>query len=182
MILKIVQVGHPALRAGTAALTPAQVKSAEVQMLIELMRATMYDAPGVGLAAPQVGMSLALAVLEDRADVIACMDPQEALARDRRPVPFTVVVNPILETIGDESVSFAEGCLSVTGFAARVARARRVRVQALDHNGQPQVIEAEGWHARILQHEIDHLNGGLYIDKMDMRTFIDTVSNPGRMP
>lgn len=182
MILKIVQVGHPALRSGTTALSPAQVKSPEVKMIIEFMRATMYDAPGVGLAAPQVGISLALAVLEDRADVIATMDPEEAKARDRRPVPFTVIINPVLEVVGEGTSTFAEGCLSVSGFAARVARATKVRVHALDHKGEPQVIEAEGWHARILQHEIDHLNGGLYIDKMDTRTFLDSRANPGLLP
>lgn len=182
MILKIVQVGHPVLRSGTAEVDPGRIRSPELQNLIELMRATMLDAPGVGLAAPQVGVPLRLAVVEDRAELIATLAPEEVKARDRRPVPFQVLINPRLEVVDAQTISFPEGCLSVTGFLAQVPRARAVRVQALDHRGEPQVIEASGWHARILQHEMDHLDGHLYIDKMDTRTFLDAHANPGRRP
>ena len=180
MILKIVQVGDPVLREGTAEVDPGRINSPELQMLLEMMRATMLDAPGVGLAAPQVGVPLRITVIEDRAEVIAMMPPELTAARERRPVPFHVLINPRLTILDAAAVSFPEGFLSLTGFAAQVARARAVRVEALDHNGEPQLIEATGWYARILQHEIDHLDGRLYIDRMDTRTFINQHANPGR--
>jgi peptide deformylase len=147
------------------------VRSAEARQLIELMRATMHDAPGVGLAAPQVGLPLQLAVIEDRAELVQALDPEDLAARRRRPVPFHVIVNPQLELLPGDPVTFHEGCLSVEGFTAAVPRAAAVRVRALDHHGDPVTIEADGWYARILQHEIDHLAGTLYIDRMDPRTF-----------
>ena len=88
-----------------------------------------------------------------------------------RPVPFHAVINPALEEIGEEKAEFFEGCLSLAGFTALVPRACAVRVTCLDERGQHRVIEASGWYARILQHEIDHLNGALYIDRMSTRSF-----------
>jgi len=170
MLLKIVQVGEPVLRKRARALTKKEIKSPEVQQLIALMRETMRDAPGVGLAAPQVGVALQLAVIEDR------MEDEE---RDRKTVPFQVIINPQLEIIGDETIDFFEGCLSVEGFTGIVRRAKHVLVTALDEHGEPITIEAEGWYARILQHEIDHLNGTVYIDRMDTRSF-STNSNFSR--
>ena len=148
------------LRQAGKTLTPAEIVNPEVQQLIELMRETMRQAPGVGLAAPQIGLSLQLAVIEDTA---------ENAATERTPVPFHVIANPRLE-VGPEIVEFYEGCLSVEGYQAIVPRARSVRVHALDHNGESIVIDASGWYARILQHEIDHLGGTLYIDRMRTRT------------
>ena len=95
-------------------------------------------------------------------------------ARERVPVPFHVIVNPVLRLLPGDDVTFTEGCLSVRGYVARVARARRVHVECLDEHGTPRVIDASGWYARILQHEIDHLDGTLYVDRMDTRTFADT--------
>jgi len=131
----------------------------------------MHEAPGVGLAAPQLGLPLQLAVIEDREDYHK--DIQEALLRERerRPVTFHAVINPALEVIGEEKAEFFEGCLSLAGFTALVQRARAVRVTCLDERGEPNVIAASGWYARILQHEIDHLNGTLYIDRMRTRSF-----------
>jgi peptide deformylase len=161
MSLKIVQVGDPVLRNGTRALTREEVRSAEIQQLIEQMRETMKAAPGVGLAAPQIGLPLRLAVIED------CV---ELPANERKPVPFHVIINPILVP-GAGEVTHYEGCLSLDGFQARVPRAFAVTVTALDHRGEEVAIQASGWYARILQHEIDHLDGRLYIDRMDPRTF-----------
>jgi len=171
MPLPIVEVGDPVLRQVARPLTPAEFQSARIVALIEQMRETMYAAPGVGLAAPQIGEPIQLAVIEDRAEYQRALPPEELAARGRAPVPFHVIVNPRLEVLDAGPVRFAEGCLSVSGFVATVGRAARVRVEALDHRGMPVTIEAAGWHARILQHEIDHLNGTLYIDRMDTRTF-----------
>ena len=161
VLLKIVQTGHPVLRETARPLAPSDLATAEVRQLIELMRETMRDAPGVGLAAPQVGVPVQLAVIEDVG---------ESEAQERKPVPFHVIASPRL-VLGDEVVDHFEGCLSVEGFQALVPRARAVTVEALDHRGQALTIRAVGWYARILQHEIDHLNGTLYIDRMLTRTF-----------
>lgn len=165
-MLEIVQVGDPVLRAEAAAV-------ADVTALAELiaeMRDTMRGAPGVGLAAPQIGQSLQLAVIED-----TMTDD----SRERAPVPFHVIANPTLAFVGDEMVEAYEGCLSFRGFIMKVKRARRVRVEALDELGRSRVIEASGWYARILQHEIDHLRGIVCCDRMDSRS-LSTVENHGR--
>jgi peptide deformylase len=169
MHLKIVQAGDPVLREPARALTADELASAEIQQLIEMMRETMRDAPGVGLAAPQIGVPLQLAVIED----VVVLE-----ATERKPVPFHVIVNPRLR-LGRDAVEFFEGCLSVEGFQAVVARAHAVEVEALDHDGSPVKIGASGWYARILQHEIDHLHGTLYIDRMRSRTF-STARNAAR--
>jgi peptide deformylase len=171
MVLKIVQLGEPVLRQKARALTRDEIRSAAIRQLIELMRQTMYDAPGVGLAAPQIGLPFQLAVLEDREELLKTMDPAALAERERRPVPFTVLINPTIELDG-EPAEFFEGCLSMAGFTAIVPRALRARVEFLDHNGEPAVIEASGWHARILQHEIDHLQGTVYVDRMLPRSLM----------
>jgi peptide deformylase len=166
-ILEIVQVGHPALRQEARPLTPEEIVSNAVQRLIDDMRETMHDAPGVGLAAPQIGLPLQLAVMEDSANV----EPEDAAERERHPVPFHVMINPVLTVEDPTPIAFYEGCLSLGGYGARVARARSVRVDALNERGEPVILRATGWYARILQHEYDHLQGTMYIDRMDTRTF-----------
>jgi len=170
MTLPIVQVGDPVLRAVARRITVDELPG--LQELIAEMRDTMRAAPGVGLAAPQIGRSLAIAVIEDSAQVPA----EQLAARERSAVAFHAIVNPVLEAIGDEGVVAYEGCLSFSGFIMLVPRARRVRVTALDEHGAPIAIEASGWYARILQHEIDHLNGIVCCDRMDPRS-LSTVEN-----
>ena len=176
MLLKIYLVGHPVLRRTPRELTPKEIRSPEIRDLIEHMRETLRDAPGVGLAAPQVGQSLKLAVIEDRAEYHKASTDAELKERARVPVDFHVLINPQIEWQAGTPVSFFEGCLSLPGFMAEVPRARSVRVSCLDHHAKPRVIEAEGWYARILQHEIDHLNGKIYIDRMRSETF-STLDN-----
>ena len=173
--LKIVQAGELVLRQAARELGREEIRSREVQELIEWMRETMRDAPGVGLAAPQVGLGLQVAVLEDRAELLAAIPEARLQERERRPVAFQVVINPRITLLG-EQVEFFEGCLSMAGFSALVPRARRVRVDCLDARGEEISIAAEGWHARILQHEIDHLRGILYVDRMRTRS-LTTVDN-----
>lgn len=172
MRLKLVQVGEPVLRQLARPLTVDEIRSSFIQQLIEWMRETMRDAPGVGLAAPQVGVPLQLAVIEDRPEYTMDL-PEPVLARqERSPVPFHVIVNPQLVIVDNTQVRFFEGCLSVTGFQALVARARGVRVDCINEKGEPALIETSGWHARILQHEIDHLRGTLYLDRMETRSLM----------
>ena len=171
MRLKIVQAGEPVLRQAARPLTRQEVLGDEIQRLIHDMKETMRDAPGVGLAAPQIGLSLQLAVIEDREEWLKDLPPQDLVDKDRRPVPFHVIINPQIAPTGDEQASFYEGCLSLAGFSAVVPRARAVHVEYLDEQGELRSAEASGWYARILQHEIDHLRGTLYIDRMQTRTF-----------
>jgi peptide deformylase len=140
------------------------------------MRETVRDAPGVGLAAPQVGESMQLAVIEDKLEYHELLTEKELKERERSAIPFHVIVNPALELLTEPTQTFFEGCLSLPGFTALVARAREVRVHCLDHSGEPRIIDASGWYARILQHEIDHLHGTLYIDRMQARSF-STLEN-----
>jgi len=171
MKLEIVQTGNPVLRQQARPLSLTEIAGKEIQNLIKAMQTCMRAAPGVGLAAPQVGFSLQLAVIEDRVEYHKDVLEEHLRERDRRHVPFHVIINPTLIEIPGEKVEFFEGCLSVSGFSALVPRARGVRVECLNEHGKKKVIEASGWYARILQHEIDHLRGGLYIDRMHPKTF-----------
>jgi peptide deformylase len=172
MSLPIVQAGEPVLRQQARPLSIEEIKSARIQQLIESMRETMRAAPGVGLAAPQIGQPLQLAVIEDSADYLKGV-PQELLdERQRSAVPFHVIINPELSLVGDSTAIFFEGCLSLSGFTALVPRALRVQVKCLNERAEPLVINADGWYARILQHEIDHLQGTIYIDRMLSRSFM----------
>jgi peptide deformylase len=174
--LGIVQTGEPGLRTIARMMSVKEIRSPATQQLIESMRETMRAAPGVGLAAPQVGQSLQLAVIEDRSEFLKGIALDELVELKRSPVDFHVIVNPKLTVVGDSTVDYFEGCLSVTGFAAVVRRAESVRVECFNERAEPITINAEGWYARILQHEIDHLNGTLYIDRMYTRSFT-TIEN-----
>jgi len=132
----------------------------------------MRDAPGVGLAAPQVGLPIQLAVIEDRPEYSKDIPPERLAERQRQSVPFQVLINPRIVSQSEEQIEFFEGCLSLAGFSALVKRSRAVAVEFWDEHCNPQRIEATGWYARILQHEIDHLFGRLYIDRMEPRSFM----------
>jgi peptide deformylase len=177
--LKIVQVGEPVLRQRARPLLHEEIVLPETQQLIAWMHETMRDAPGVGLAAPQVGLPVQLAVIEDRPEYVKDIAADRLAERERQAVPFQVLINPRIVETSDEQVEFFEGCLSLAGFSALVKRSRQVTVEYWDQHGEPRRIEAQGWYARILQHEIDHLYGNLYIDRMDSRSFM-SIDNLGR--
>ena len=168
--LPIVQVGDPVLRQQARRLTVEELASPRIQHLIEDMRDTMRAAPGVGLAAPQIGESLQLVVIEDQPAYHAKLSAAELAAREREAVPFHVLVNPVLTIRSEDVVHAFEGCLSFAGFSMIVPRARKVRVEALDETGQRVVRVATGWYARILQHEVDHLRGTVCIDRAETRS------------
>lgn len=177
--LKIVQAGDPVLRQTGRLLSPEEIALPAIQDLIVLMRDTMRDAPGVGLAAPQIGLAIQLAVIEDQPAYMQGVAAEVLAQRERSAVPFMVLVNPRIVEYSEETVEFFEGCLSLAGFSALVKRSRAVTVEYLDENAQAHRIEASGWFARILQHEIDHLHGRLYIDRMETRSFA-TLDNMSR--
>jgi peptide deformylase len=171
MKIKIVQVGEPVLRKAARPLFPEEIALPGTQQLIEWMRETMRDAPGVGLAAPQIGLGIQVAVVEDRPEYAKDVLPERLAEREREPVPFQVLINPRIVEQSEEQIEFFEGCLSLAGYSALVKRSRTVVVEYLDQEAKPQRTVARGWYARILQHEIDHLNGRLYIDRMEPRSF-----------
>jgi peptide deformylase len=173
-VLPIVQAGEAVLRAKAARVAVAAIRSAEIQDLIDSMIATMRAAPGVGLAAPQVGKSLRIIVAEDPADAIGRLTPQQRRERGReRAFPLHVCINPRLRRVGDERAIFPEGCLSIPGYAALVERSLNVELSWLDRDGvRHDRTTFTGWPARIFQHEVDHLDGVLYTDRMIARSFM----------
>ena len=167
----IVQTGAPVLRQRARELRSEEIGTPEFRALVDKMVATMRAAPGVGLAAPQIGVGLRVIVLEDRPELEAKSTPLELEERERAPFPLRVIVNPELRTVGDAKALFFEGCLSVAGFAGMVDRALEVEVTGRSERDEPVTWQVRGWPARILQHEVDHLNGTLYIDRMLPRSF-----------
>jgi peptide deformylase len=172
----IVQCGALVLRSRASEVAPEYIGSRELRMLVEMMVEVMRAAPGVGLAAPQIGIPLRVLVMEERDDLLARSKPEDLAERERVPFETRVFVNPTLTPIGDEKVTFVEGCLSVSGFAGMVERYREVEISGVDEKGAPQTWRVRGWPARICQHEMDHLDGTLYIDRMFTRSF-STVDN-----
>ena len=172
MLLKLLQVGEPVLRDRAQPLTHEEVASDSIRELIASMHESLRDAPGVGLAAPQVNAPIQLAIIEDLPEYSADLHEEELATRERQPLPFHVIINPRIVRTSETAIDFFEGCLSLAGFTALVPRFREVVVECLDPNGELVTIRASGWYARILQHEIDHLNGTLYIDRMHSRSFM----------
>ena len=171
----IVQAGHPVLRQ-LAAPFDGQLNGAELGQLIDLMRSVMHKAPGVGLAAPQLGIPLQIAVLEDQFEV----DPEVAAARGREPLPFFAMLNPSYQPTGGSTVAFYEGCLSVNGLQAAVNRPESVRLDFTSPDGTRQQREFTGWQARIVQHETDHLHGVLYLDRAELRSISSNAEYSAR--
>jgi len=178
--LQIIQAGEEVLRISARALTREEILSDKTRELIGHMRETMRSAPGVGLAAPQVGISLQLAVIEDRPEYHKKLTSEQLAERQRQPIPFHVVINPRIVSSESTNLDFFEGCLSVSGYSAMVSRARAVTVEYLDEFAETKRVDAIGWYARILQHEIDHLAGILYVDRMQART-LTTLENMERL-
>jgi peptide deformylase len=167
----IVQAGHPVLRAEAAPVPAEMLGTKKLRDLVASMVEAMRKAPGVGLAAPQIGVGLSLIVLEDSEALMARLGPDERRARGRVAFPLKVIANPVLTSMGSGRATFFEGCLSVEGYMALVERDLEVEVSGVDDRGDPVRWRASGWPARILQHEVDHLRGTLYVDRMITRTF-----------
>jgi len=156
-ILKVSRLGHPVLRMESKRVSPETLASPVIQTLIDDMMETMVEYIGVGLAAPQVHESLAIAVIESHGG--------------RGDIPMTVIVNPEVTVLDEELIEDWEGCLSIPDFRGRVPRWRKLRVNALDRHGKKIQITAEGFFARVIQHEFDHLMGKVYLDRMaDLKT------------
>jgi peptide deformylase len=164
-VLPITTVGDPVLRERTAELSTEEVRSREVQLLIDDLIETRRAAGGAGIAAPQVSVGKRIAVVE-----------VDEATRRRYPykplVPLTVIVNPVIEPVTDETLLINEGCLSVPALRGDVPRYRTIRVNYFDRNGAPCEEVVEGLTAGTFQHEADHLDGVLFLDRVrDPRSF-----------
>mgnify|MGYP003412208579 FL=1 len=167
-IRKIAQMGNPVLRMRAPEVPPEEIGSARIQTLIDDMIETMRDANGAGIAAPQVHESLRMAVIEVHGN------PRYP---DFPGIPLSVLVNPIVEPLvavdpldDRDAIVMYEGCLSVDGIRGRVRRPRVVRVRGLDREGRPVDFTWEGLRSAVVQHETDHLDGILFIDRADPRS------------
>lgn len=170
MAAGVIQAGDPILRGVARAVDAADLAS--IVELIEALRAGLEQTPGVGLAAPQIGVARRVVLVQDPASFQARVSEARLAELERTPVEPYVLINPEIEAIGTQRRTFFEGCLSVDGYCALVERSRSVRVRWLDPSGACHSETVHGWHARILQHEVDHLNGILYIDRMFTRSFM----------
>ena len=159
----IITVGHPVLREQAREVTPEQLASAEVQQLIDDLIDTMRHANGAGLAANQIGVPLRIATIEVGDNPRYPYKPR---------IPLTVVVNPVIEPLDDEVVVINEGCLSVPNLRGEVRRHVNVRVRFVDRDGRHHDEVRRGLTAGTFQHECDHLDGVLFLDRVtDPRTF-----------
>ena len=161
-------MGHPVLRRTADAVEDPTAP--EIHRLIADMVDTMADAPGIGLAAPQVHVPKRLVIFhipESRAGDEEDGDDEEEEEEEEREVPMTVLINPVIEALDEERVTGIEGCLSLPGMVGMVPRFRHIRYKALAPDGSLIEREASGYHARVVQHECDHLDGILYPQRME---------------
>ncbi len=156
-ILKTSKLGNPVLRKAAGELSLSELQSPEIQKLIDDMVLTMHEYDGVGLAAPQVHQSLQIAVIESI---------QSSRYPEAPPFPLLILVNPVFVALSEEIQIGWEGCLSVDGFRGRVPRSREVEIRYLDRLGSPCELKAEGFQAVVIQHELDHLAGKVFLDRM----------------
>ena len=162
MILKVARLGYPSVRTIAAPVPVDQIKTHDFQKLIDDMVYTMHEYSGVGLAAPQVHLAIQLAVLEVENHP---RYPEMPL------VPLTVLINPSVTILDSTPIDDFEGCLSIPDLRGRVPRFKHLRVTALGRDGEALDFEASDFHARVIQHETDHLKGEVYLDRMrDMRS------------
>lgn len=156
-ILKVTRLGHPILRSGADEITVSRLRSTQIQKLIDDMTETMREYDGVGLAAVQVHESTQIAVLEVTDNPRYPQKPK---------VPLSVLVNPRITPISEEKEEDWEGCLSIPDLRGKVSRYQNIRVQAWDRQGKELDFVASGFHARVIQHEWDHLQGKVFLDRM----------------
>ena len=157
-IRKVVRLGNPVLRQQTRALSSDEIRSPKIQQLIQDLRDTQVEYGGIGIAAPQIEVPLRVAIIEfsESSSRYPGMGAQ----------PLTVFINSKVTVLDSNEQSFWEGCLSVPGIRGKVSRPQKIRVDYLDENAEPRSITAEGFLATVFQHELDHLDGVLFIDRV----------------
>ncbi|KAK9517237.1 hypothetical protein VZT92_025122 [Zoarces viviparus] len=169
----VCQVGDPVLRVRAAAVDPAVVTDPEIQRVIGTMVKVMRKLECVGLSAPQIGVPLRIVALEYPEMMLKESLPASREILGLSVQPLRIFVNPLLRVLDGQTALFQEACESISGFSAAVPRYLSVEVSGLNEKGEAVTWRASGWSARILQHEMDHLDGVLYVDRMDSKTFIN---------
>jgi peptide deformylase len=170
-ILKVARMGNPVLRAKARPMETSEIRHPGFQKLIDDMIETMNEYRGIGLAAPQVHEAVRLIVVGIQQD-----EGDQGEEGDESPIKIVPLINPQVTPIGTDIVEGWEGCLSIPEVRGRVPRAAAIRVQALDRRGKGIDITLQGFPARVTQHETDHLDGILFIDRMrslDSLTYLD---------
>jgi peptide deformylase len=170
--VSITQAGDPILRSVARSVAETDFRGAHLVSLLADLETELTAAGGVGLAAPQIGVGLQVARVHDPAELHDSIPVEVLTERERLAVDAYTMINPHFDPIGTDRRVFFEGCLSVPGYRAAVKRYRSLQLTYLDELGAEQNVQVTGWHARIVQHEIDHLNGVLYIDHMIKPSFM----------
>lgn len=179
---KIRQIGDPVLREVAVPVDLLSLHTAEFKKLLQVMVETMRASKAVGLAAPQIGVGLQVFVMEYTKGHMEILKKRGFTLDDFRRmqmdiVPLKTFINPEVKVTNSKMVAFKEGCLSVEGFSGVVPRAVEVEVTGLNENGEPVSWKASGWAARIIQHEVDHLRGNIYVDSMVYKSFMNNNWN-----
>ncbi|XP_056138272.1 peptide deformylase, mitochondrial [Lampris incognitus] len=169
----VCQVGDPVLRSQAATVDPAEITGPEIQLVIRTMVHVMRKLECVGLSAPQIGVPLRIFTMEYPEKMLAESSPASREARGISVQPLRVFINPHLRVLDGQTVLFQEACESISEFSATVPRYMSVEVSGLNEKGESVTWQVSGWPARIIQHEMDHLDGVLYVDRMDSKTFIN---------
>jgi len=160
-IRKVARMGHPVLRLKARELTREEILSEETRKFVQDLLETMEEYGGIGIASPQVHESISLAIIDYQED-------------EENPIPPTVVINPKITVLDEKKQGYWEGCLSVPEIRGLVYRPRKVQIDFLDHKAKPKTIVAEGFLATVFQHELDHLDGVLFVDRVKFE--------PGKSP
>ncbi|MDA0788332.1 MAG: peptide deformylase [Proteobacteria bacterium] len=159
-VRQVLRMGHPTLRTPAAPYPVDQIATRNFRTLVQDMRDTLHDCSGIGLAAPQIDVPFQVAVIEIEAGRTRYGELQGS--------PFQVYVNPVITVLdGQDPAGYWEGCLSIPGIRGYVTRPQHIRVDYLDENGKARSIDASGFLATVFQHEFDHLEGRLFIDRID---------------
>ena len=163
-VREVLRLGHPVLRKTASPVSPDLIGSNQLQELVADMRETLHAVGGIGLAAPQIGVALRLAIIE--------MDESPTRYGKVEALPFSVFINPVITVLEHKVAGYWEGCLSVPGLRGYVERPQHIRVDYLDAQGQARQLELSGFQATVMQHEFDHLDGVLYVDRIRNTRFL----------
>ncbi|XP_063801982.1 conserved oligomeric Golgi complex subunit 8 isoform X2 [Pseudophryne corroboree] len=170
---RVAQTGDPVLRSQAQPVPPEHISHPDTQAVLKRMLAVLKSGGCVGLSAPQLGVPLRIMAMELPEDMCQVVPSEVRVMREMEPFPLTIFINPSMRILDSRKLHFPEGCSSLRGFSAVVPRFYAVEISGLNEKGEPTTWKAQGWAARIIQHEMDHLDGVLYCDKMDPRTFIN---------
>ncbi|NP_001108286.1 peptide deformylase, mitochondrial S homeolog [Xenopus laevis] len=170
---RVTQTGDPVLRCTAACVPSAHVSHPDTQAIVNQLVRVLSAGCCVGISAPQLGVPLRILAVAFPEQMCQAVPPEVRQAREMSPFPLQIFINPEMRILNSQTLSFPEGCSSVQGFSAVVPRYYAVEISGLNPKGEHITWQAQGWAARIIQHEMDHLDGVLYIDKMDPRTFVN---------